>query len=186
MTISDGIAAGMSLGLFLLSPVSAVFAAEIHKWVDQDGITHYSEILPADDEIITEKLELPDSYSTEPQASEDGYYSVFNQASRLEASRLAREEERRKDRQQDLQELALEAQQTPEVVDTRQDDRYYPVFFQNNRVRQYDNSYNFQSPNGRERDFDGDYNGGKSHQPRPGNTNPRNSPAFDSSLFEKQ
>ncbi len=190
MFAHNRIVARISLGLILLNPLTMAFATEIHKWVDQDGITHYSEDLPADVEVAAEKLELPDAYTTPPRQSDDGYYSVINQATRLEASRLAREEDLRKDRQQDLQELALESQQTPEVVDTQQDDRYYPVFFHNNRVRQFDNRYDFHGRYGQGRHgryFDDNTYAGKSRRnSRPGSASRRDSPAFKSSTFQRQ
>ncbi len=186
MVVHNRIVAKISLGLILLNSAATAHAIEIHKWIDEDGVTHYSENQPSDDEIVTEKLELPDVYGTEPQESDDGYYSVVNQASRLEASRLAREDERRKDREQDLQEQALAAQQTPEVVNTHQDNgRYYPVFFQNGRVRQFDNPYDFRGRHGRYPN-DNYYPGKDQHRSPSDRSNRRDSPAFDSSLFEKQ
>lgn len=65
---------------------------EVYKWVDDQGVTHYSSGPPPDRTAIGEDLEMLQLDSTARSgASEQDYFSVTNQAERLEASRLARE-----------------------------------------------------------------------------------------------
>lgn len=94
------VAAGLGL------TVPSAGAAEVHKWMDKEGTVHYSASPPVQcledaaaetagdlqcEEIKT--LEFPNKYQ-EPEQPDADYYSVINQAQRLEAARLAREEER--------------------------------------------------------------------------------------------
>jgi hypothetical protein len=73
--------------LFLFLQVA--LADAVYRWVDAEGVTHFSETPPADAAGPVHVLDLPPA----PPASQetDDYYSVANQAARMEASRLERE-----------------------------------------------------------------------------------------------
>lgn len=59
---------------------SVAVAQDYYKWVDEQGVTHYSEIQPAD-EVEHQTLTLPDQYAA-PSNPEDDYYSIQNQLNR--------------------------------------------------------------------------------------------------------
>lgn len=86
-----------------------VTAAVVHKWVDANGVTHYSDAPPGIESAGATKIELPDTAGN-ANAGASGYYSIANQWQRLQRERLARDQ------------LALEqarqkaTAQTPEVV----------------------------------------------------------------------
>ena len=71
-------------------------AAELFKWLDADGVTHYSDEPPPKSVSEFKSLEFRESSVSGPRASsgasaEADYFSVINQAKRMEASRLERE-----------------------------------------------------------------------------------------------
>ena len=78
-----------------LSPLG-IDAAELFKWKDADGVTHYSDEPPAPPVSEFKSLEFRDSsvsgsgVTSDASAAAD-YFSVINQAKRMEASRLERE-----------------------------------------------------------------------------------------------
>jgi len=75
------------LALTFAVPLAAS-AGEVNKWVDADGVTHYSDEAPVAGAIEVTLVEVPASYS-EPVNVEDDYYSIANQWKRIQAERLA-------------------------------------------------------------------------------------------------
>lgn len=63
-------------------------AEPIYSWVDADGITHFSE-LPPPGPYEAMQLDLPPYPAASPP--DDEYFSVINQAARMQAQRLERE-----------------------------------------------------------------------------------------------
>ena len=102
------------------------FAVGVHKWVDEDGVTHYSDKAPEATE--TTLIDLPDPAA--PQAGddgiEDGYYSISRQWERMNRERLEREKlelERAK--------IAAARQPSPPstiYVENAGEDRIVPVY----------------------------------------------------------
>lgn len=72
---------------------SNVYAEQFYKWVDENGITHYGEILP-NAEVEHVAFEFPEQYVT--ANPEDDYYSIQNQLQRM----LDRREEQRRKKQE--------------------------------------------------------------------------------------
>lgn len=70
-----------------LFAVSIVSAQDFYKWVDEQGVTHYGEVRPAE-HVEHQKLMFPDQYIA-PANPEDDYYSIQNQLDRT----LARSEQ---------------------------------------------------------------------------------------------
>lgn len=66
---------------------SWAMAQDYYKWVDELGVTHYSEVRPADN-VEHETLILPGRYNQSANP-EDDYYSIQNQLDRT----LARSEQ---------------------------------------------------------------------------------------------
>ena len=65
----------------------------IHKWVDQNGITHYSDEPPPDEQTATTQIDLPEPKPAD-ENSQDNYYSIANQWARMHQERLDREKVR--------------------------------------------------------------------------------------------
>lgn len=84
------------------------FAGVIHKWVDDKGITHYSDSAPPDDNSQSTQIELPEVQPTDGK-TEENYYSIANQWARMHQERLEREKLR-------VQAEQARAQQKPSVT----------------------------------------------------------------------
>lgn len=137
-SLARSCSAGVSRTVILLLLTLARFAhageemrVEVYKWVDADGVTHYSEAPPAQSraEVASfERMNLEFNPARPLQAQD--YYSIINQAKRMEASRLARERlkhERERLRVQRLAQHAATRGADPRASDTS--NRYvYPVF----------------------------------------------------------
>ena len=69
-------------------------AAAIHKWVDDNGVTHYSDAAPSSPVTSVTQLEIDTGNITRtslPTAS-DQYYSIANQWQRLQRERLQQQQ----------------------------------------------------------------------------------------------
>ena len=88
-----------------------VNAADIHKWVDDKGITHYSDALPSSTVTRVTRLEISTGKNTEPAISttSEHYYSIANQWQRLQRERLQQQ-------QLELQQAALKVDRSSAPV----------------------------------------------------------------------
>lgn len=75
--------------LFLFG-ASLVNADAVHKWVDVNGVTHYSDEVPSDEVKTVTQINLP-VYSSSSSDAENDYYSIANQWMRVHEQRLALE-----------------------------------------------------------------------------------------------
>lgn len=73
----------------LVCLVSRVWSARVYSWTDADGVTHYSETAPDGEQLEVTVLEIVPPVVAAP--ADDDYYSVANQAGRMEARRLEKE-----------------------------------------------------------------------------------------------
>ena len=96
-----------ALALLIGSPWVAVQAAAVHKWVDDRGVTHYSDAAPEAPATSVIELEISTGNSSKSAASEksDHYYSIANQWQRIQQERLQQQ-------QLELQKAALTATRT--------------------------------------------------------------------------
>ena len=104
--------------LFSVLFISSLHAQEFYKWIDTDGVTHYSEVLPSQ-EVEYYVLEIPVQYATNKPS--DDYYSIQNQLKRIQEQRLLWRELHSPVKQKEevvVEEVYVE----PEVV------RYAPVY----------------------------------------------------------
>lgn len=115
----------LALVCAIVTPASAT---AVHKWVDADGVTHYSDKPPESVDTTLIELSEPAAVKT---ASEDGgpaddYYSISNQWQRMNQERIERE------RLNLERERIRAAQQTPAptatVVERKVKVRYVPIF----------------------------------------------------------
>lgn len=118
--------------LILLLAVSTAAAGEIYTWVDAGGVTHFSETAPLDPASGAAQVELDPAPAARPQTADD-YYSVINQAARMQARRLASEKLRAERLQAEAearraraQELA--AQEAARQAASLEEPRYFPLY----------------------------------------------------------
>ncbi len=123
----------MALALLLPSaqPLSQG-AGSLYKWEDTQGQVHYSDQPPADPAVPVETQPLPKQVPAE-QGPDQDYYSVENQAKRLEDERRQREAarlEKERQRQEDERRAAeLEALRAPAPPQEAAPQGYgYPVY----------------------------------------------------------
>jgi hypothetical protein len=69
-------------------------AAAIHKWVDDKGVTHYSDAAPSSLVTSATRLEISTGNTTKTALSttSDQYYSIANQWQRLQQERLQQQQ----------------------------------------------------------------------------------------------
>ena len=69
-------------------------AAAIHKWVDDKGVTHYSDAVPSSPVSSVTQLEISTGNITRTSLSttSDQYYSIANQWQRLQHERLQQQQ----------------------------------------------------------------------------------------------
>ena len=97
-----------SVLILLLGWPLAAGAGAVHKWVDADGVTHYSDEAPDAGATEVSLVEVTVGY-TPPADIEDDYYSIANQWKRMQAERLAMAKIK-------LEREQLKAKSQPEVV----------------------------------------------------------------------
>ena len=91
--------------LCLLCISQVAHAGKIYKWVDEHGVTHYSQTPPRQDHIVPETVQLEKFEA--PSDQDNAALKTLAFAKELEISRLARENQRL-ERQLAMQQLALE------------------------------------------------------------------------------
>jgi hypothetical protein len=113
------------MALALLLPSAQALpegAGSLYKWEDAQGQVHYSDQRPADPAVLVETHPLPKQVPAE-QGPDGDYYSVENQAKRLEeerrqreAARLEKERQRQEDERRAAELEALRAPAPPQVA----------------------------------------------------------------------
>ena len=102
----------LSLTLLLLPALAA--AGTVFTWVDEDGVTHFSETPPADAAVETRSIEI----DTAPSPVADDRFSVINQAQRMQEMRLESERVR-------TERLQAEAEARRAAAEARAAERSY-------------------------------------------------------------
>jgi len=92
-------------------------AAAIHKWVDDKGVTHYSDAAPSSPGISVTSLEINTGNISRTALSptSDQYYSIANQWQRLQLERLQQQ-------QLELQRAAIKVNRSVESRRTEDSD----------------------------------------------------------------
>ena len=119
-------------GVLALLTTATVCANEVYSWVDEQGTTHFSEVQPDNQSHPAEQIDLlppPKSGNSE----KDDYYSVINQANRMETRRLENEklEAERRRAEAEAKRAAAEAhaaRSTPPQNYVNEQPRYYPSY----------------------------------------------------------
>jgi hypothetical protein len=99
------IAASILLGLIFT--VGSAHAQTVKKWVDEEGVTHYSDQKPVDSVPEVEDVEVPEANVT-PVDTEDANKRIQEQLKKMEQDRIAREQEAREKEEARALEEALE------------------------------------------------------------------------------
>ena len=81
---------GICLSILLALSVSFAGATQVYTWVDDSGVTHFSETPPAERAADTQLIDITPTAAPASDADND-FYSVVNQADRMEARRLENE-----------------------------------------------------------------------------------------------
>jgi hypothetical protein len=101
-------------------------AVEIFRWVDENGVVHFSDSPPPEHDTGVDVLSVngaqPESY--DPEAD---IFNVEAQAERMQALREEREEARKARLERQRQEAARQP-----VVQPRDDNRGFPVYWNHN------------------------------------------------------
>ena len=120
----------ITMYIVLLLAALPVGSTQIYTWIDDKGVTHFSQSPPGDDSISVEQLEILPSPSA-GNTMDENFYSVVNQANRMETRRL----ENMKiiaERQQAEAETKRAAAETRAVKQSSYQDnnnaRYYPAY----------------------------------------------------------
>jgi hypothetical protein len=117
--------------VLLLLPGFPAWGGTVYSWTDAGGVTHFSESPPDDPRIESTVMDIEPAPAVESPGADD-YYSVANQAARMEARRL--EQERRRAEILTAEAEARRAEAEAEVArerDTATEEeatRYYPLY----------------------------------------------------------
>ena len=123
---------GICLSILLTLCVSSASAAQVYTWVDDSGVTHFSETPPAERTTDTQLIDITPSAAPASNAGND-FYSVVNQADRMEARRLeneklAAEKQQARAEASKARAEAAAIQQHSYNENAYDNTRYYPVY----------------------------------------------------------
>ena len=119
------------LTILLTLPTTFAGATQVYTWVDDAGVTHFSETPPPDPATDTRLVNIQPPPAPVDAPAED-FYSVINQAERMERSRLASEKLAAEKKQADAE--ASKARAEAAALQQRSDNsasddtRYYPAY----------------------------------------------------------
>ena len=119
---------GLVIGCLAAFSMTHAIATPVFTWVDQDGVTHFSESPPEDASVESFQINLEQAPAAGP-AQDDDYFSVVNQAGRMEKSRLENEKVRTERLQAEAAaRQAATANQPRSASNYNDTNRYYPVY----------------------------------------------------------
>ena len=157
----------------LLSVVTLpVYAGAVHKWVDEQGITHYSDQLPENISNSVKQIDVSNTYRNSDSSDyQKDYYSVTNQWARMREERLER-------KQLQLEKAKQKAAQQPLVpqvvyINQAEEDRsrsvYYPAYFGHRGFKHHKKYHHYAGKKHQgiySSRFTGKYSGSSSRLPR--------------------
>jgi hypothetical protein len=116
----------VSIGVLLCSISILTPAATVHRWVDEHGVTHFSDAPPAGGASDVKILELSDDFPAAPD-TRTNYYSIANQWERMR-------DERDQKTRVELEKARIRAEKGAAVAYSEpaaepEERRYYPVYF---------------------------------------------------------
>ena len=122
MTLSRTLLYAAVLGAGLAFPATA---ATVHKWVDDNGVTHYSDQPPPPAAEDISQLSLNETTTSGPRKANgaDNYYSIANQWQRMQL-----EQQQRIKNQIERDRLRQKNRTTETVRIVEESNRYIPVY----------------------------------------------------------
>jgi hypothetical protein len=123
--------AGILLYTLISLSVSANSAEEVYTWVDAEGTTHFSESQPLESETDAQLIEvLPASGAGPGRVTDESFYSVINQAERMQTRRLKNEKLIAEKKQADAEASKARAEAQAALQNSYNNDpvTYYPVY----------------------------------------------------------
>jgi hypothetical protein len=120
--------------------VSANSAEEVYTWIDAGGTTHFSESPPLESETDAQLIEvLPASGAGPGNMTDESFYSVINQAERMQTRRLENEKLAAEKKLADARASKARAEAQAALQDSYNNDpvTYYPVYPYYPRYRQH-------------------------------------------------
>ncbi len=109
-----------SILLGLIYAAGSAQAQTVKKWVDEEGVTHYSDQKPVDSEPGVQEIEVPEANVT-PVDTEDANKRIKEQLKKMEEDRMAREQEAREKEEARALEEALEREEIIPVEKKKKD-----------------------------------------------------------------
>jgi len=110
-----------------------VSATEVHKWLDADGVTHYSDEAPELSTTPVTKIDVPETSSAESKVR-NNFYSIRNQWQRLHKERIEYE----KLKLEKAKHEAAQQSATPEIVYIKEPyEKRYVVAYPNSYYRKH-------------------------------------------------
>jgi hypothetical protein len=79
------------IAILSVLPFAQAGAEQAYTWTDENGTRHFSEDPPFDESITAEQIDLLPAPSAGNIGGDNDFYSVINQADRMEKKRLANE-----------------------------------------------------------------------------------------------
>ncbi|MFZ9038706.1 MAG: DUF4124 domain-containing protein [Gammaproteobacteria bacterium] len=114
------VAASIFLGLMF--GAGSAPAQTVKKWVDEEGVTHYSDQKPVDGDPGVKEIEVPEANVT-PVDTEDANKRIQEQLKKMEQDRMAREQEAREKEEARALEEALEREELIPAEKKEKDNR---------------------------------------------------------------
>jgi len=129
MNIRNSLFSCFILPLVFLASQNAT-AGKVYQWTDEEGVVHYSDVLPAGDTTITDTREINIDIYADDNVDPDRY-SVINQADRMAERRRKVTEERLAKKRLQLEEkrLALAQEQIQQNEVYSEQGRYQSVYY---------------------------------------------------------
>ena len=118
------------LSILLVLPFAQSSAEQAYTWTDQNGTRHFSEDPPHDGSITAAQIELLPAPSAGNIGGDNDFYSVINQADRMEKKRLANEKliAARLQAEAEARKAAAAAQTPPPSTETNKTQEYSNFF----------------------------------------------------------
>ena len=166
------------LACFLLLSAAAHSTEQVYTWVDTEGTTHFSESPPAAAESEVQLIEVLPASGAGPAdtADDNSFYSVVNQAERMQTRRLENEKLAAERKQAEAEASKARAEAQAALQNSYDNDafNYYPAYPYYPRYRKHRPGYGYRPGYGDRPGHGGrpGYGDRPGHGGRPGSSRP--------------